>query len=817
LLPYAQGSLDLTPEEITYLQGKPVLVFVAQDQYPPFEYRNSTNGSEGFSIDLALWIGAQLGIPVRIDHANAAEAQRRVLAGEADALTTLAYSDALAGQFAFSRPYLKVPAYAFVRSDRADLQSLTDLHGLRVAIKRGDTAADALAEAKVDVVPVLTDTPTQAVDAVLDYQADAVVSEEPVVWSHLYNFRSGRNQELQRLGPPLYVEEHSLATSFREPVLADILDKAVDAAQRRGVLAELEDRWLGSRHPENPAFAGLMRYYPYLLGASGLLLVVALLSWFWNYRLHELVARRTKALAQSEDRFATSFKACPDPTLITRLRDGVICEVNDSFCRNFGYHREDVLHRSTLELDFWLDAADRARMVDLLKQNGYVNAFETPVRRRDGTIFLAQISARTVTLAGELHVIGVVRDVTAEKEAASELRRAKEEAEAANRAKSAFLANMSHEIRTPLNGVIGYASLLSSTQLNLEQRENLDVIRQSGEHLLALIDDLLDFSKIEAGRMELDAVSFSPAQLLGDVVELMILKARSKHLQLACEFGEDIPEWVVGDLGKTRQILLNLLNNAIKFTPRGHITARLFVEAASDHEVLLRFVVQDSGIGIVPALQEKLFQPFTQADSSTTRQYGGTGLGLAICKRLAELMGGRIAFESQPAHGSTFWFTARYSLTKTVAEDDLAEASERSSPTPFPLFRGRVLVVDDDISSRQLAEKILRRFGCQIESVDDGVKALEALAARKFDLVLLDCKMPSLDGFTIAREIRRRLAGSPRLTIVAMTAYATEENRRHCDEAGMDDFLPKPFKSRHIAALLEKWLSASESVTGLRS
>jgi PAS domain S-box-containing protein len=806
----AHGGIELTPQERAYLQNKRMLVFVAEDQYPPFEYRNAANGTEGYSVDLVLWLGAQLGIPVRIDHASSAEAQRRVLDGQADALTGLSYSDTLAEQFVFSRPYLKTPAYLFVRSDRPDLQNAQDLKGLRIAIKRDSNAADYLAQFDDLAAPLLTDTYTQAVDAVLDYQVDGVISEEPVVWSHLTNFRSGRINDLKRVGPPLYVDEHSLATSFRQPILAVILDKGVAEAQKRGVLAQLEEHWLGSRHPGNPALADFLRYYPYLLGTSVVLLLVALLSWYWNYRLRELVARRTRALALSEERFAASFKACPDPMLITRISDGTILEVNERFCRDFGYRREDIRHHTTVAVGCWVDAEDRARFARALQEKGYVVGYEAQVRRSDGAVFLAQISARVVTLDGEPYGISVVRDVTTEKEAAAELRRAKEEAEAANRAKSAFLANMSHEIRTPLNGVIGYASLLASTTLNPEQRENLDIIHQSGEHLLLLIDDLLDFSKIEAGRMELDGVPFSPAQVLDDVLDLMLLKARAKHLQLTCEYGDGIPDWIVGDLGKTRQILLNLLNNAIKFTPQGRITARLAVEATSDTEVLLRFTVQDTGIGIAPALHEKLFQPFTQADTSTTRQYGGTGLGLAICKRLAELMGGRIALESQPGVGSNFWFTARYTLTKTATPDETPKSKKRPSGTPFPLFRGHVLVVDADNAGRQFVEKILRRIGCRVLGVEDGAKALEALARQPCAMVLIDCPQPVSDSFDTVREIRLRFPGTPSTTIVALTADPSPEYRRRCEQNGIDDLLLKPFTSAQIAALMNQWLPVRE-------
>jgi PAS domain S-box-containing protein len=811
IVPGARGEITLTPEEQAYLQQKKVLVVVTQDNYPPVEFLDSRGHLQGLSIALVQWMAAQLGVKLQLKTVPYVEAWQQVRDGRADLITSLLYNDERTDGFSFSRPYLRVPVYMYVRAERQELRSPPDLRGLRVAMKRGGYAMEFLRQAGVPVVPVFTETSAEAVDAVLDRRADAVLEDEPVVMYYLEHFRTADNPELVRTGPPLYVDELAMATSLNDLMLAGIVDKAVAEAQRQGALEQWQDQWVGVREPGGQA--ELARYYFYLLAISVVLLVVVLLSWYGNYRLRVLVNRRTQALAQSEERFSSAFQVCPEPMILTRLRDGHIREANDSFCRTFGYNRAETLGRTTVDIGLWLEMEERERFVNELQTALRMANFETVLRRGDGNVFIAQVASQIFTLEGELFAIGVIRDVTAEKEAGVELRRSKEAAEAANRAKSVFLANMSHEIRTPLNGVIGYASLLNSTTLDTEQRECLDVIRQSGEHLLALIDDLLDFSKIEAGRMELEAVPFSPELMLRETVEFMLLKARAKRLQLACEVGPEVPEMVVGDLAKTRQILFNLLNNAIKFTPRGQITARLELEAAAEREVLLRFTVADTGIGIPPATQQKLFQPFTQADSSTTRQYGGSGLGLAICKRLAELMGGRIALDSSPGEGSTFWFTARYALAvgdqSPIAVLDTEE--EIMSAAPFPLFHGSVLVVDDNPVNRKLAERIVRKLGCQVTGVESGAKALEALGQRRYALVFMDCQMSGMDGFVTSREIRRRFTGAESPVIVALTAFASEENRAKCREAGMDDFVPKPFKTAQLAGILQKWLHERES------
>jgi len=810
----AAPPFPLTAQEQAYLKSKREIVVVAQNQFPPFEFHDPNGASLGLSIDLSRWISAQLGVPIRLEHAALAGTGKRVQEHQADVATDLRSNGQDRKNFIFTRPFIQAPTYVYVRADRTDLQSIEDLKGLRVAIQRGSQAGDYLTAQGIDFIPVPTDTATQAADSVLDHEADAALAAEPVVTYHLTQFRSHRVDELERLPPPLFVDDISYAVNADDPILAGLLDKAVGEAQKRGVLAQLEEKWLGTRRPEDTTFTWLTQHYLVVVGSVGGLAAIALISWYWNYRLRQLVARRTRALALSEERFASSFRACPDPMILTRVRDGCIREVNDSFCREYGFRREDILDRTTLEIEFWLDPLDRDRLVNTVRDHQFIKDFETYMRRGDGTVFLAHIAAQILTVEGEDFTIGVTRDVTAEKEAANELRRNKDAAEAANRAKSAFLANMSHEIRTPLNGVIGYASLLSSTELSGEQQECLDIIRQSGEHLLALIDDLLDFSKIEAGRMELDAVPFNPSHVLDEVVELMLLKARAKGLKLSTHSAPEVPAWVVGDLGKTRQILLNLLNNAVKFTPRGSISASVAVEAAGEKEVLLRFTLKDTGIGIDPVSQEKLFHPFTQADSSTTRQYGGTGLGLAISKRLAELMGGRITMESSQGVGSTFWFTARYTLAANYVAPGRSDGEEELfSASPFPPQRGQVLVVDDNSANRRLAVKILKKLGCTVTDLDDGAKVLKALENRSVALLFLDCQMPGLDGFTLTSEIRRRFPGPPRLPIVALTAYASEENRQRCAEAGMDDFVSKPFKATHLAAILDKWLPAPENAT----
>lgn len=502
-----------------------------------------------------------------------------------------------------------------------------------------------------------------------------------------------------------------------------------------------------------------------------------------------------KTLAESEERFRALSEAAFGGIIIHDR--GRILACNKGLSEMTGFSYQELIGMDGLQLI----APESLATVLHNIQTGYDQRYEVKGVRKDGTVYPLAIKGKNVTYKGAVARVIEFIDITEQKQVEEELLAAKLAAESASRAKSEFLANLSHEIRTPMNGIIGMTQLLQFTALTGDQKEYLEAISVSGNTLLTLIDDILDLSKIEADRVNLDVVSFSLRGCISELVSAQRARINSKGLACRISIPSNLPDMLLGDSFRIKQVLLNLLGNAIKFTEKGEITLSVEVVERLDTELLLDITVQDTGIGIPQELQEHIFEPFSQADSSITRRFGGTGLGLTISRRLAELMGGSISLTSAEGAGATFCLRLPLQISSTAPEPP-----SRPYISPLPIWTGRslkILLAEDNQLNSDITQAMLKKMGHQTVAVSNGKSALDAIRAEPFDLVLMDIKMPVMNGDEALCIIREQESGSGRhLPVVALTAYALKGDREKYLAMGFDGYLAKPVITRELAAEL---------------
>ncbi|CAA7617104.1 putative Histidine kinase [Magnetospirillum sp. SS-4] len=515
---------------------------------------------------------------------------------------------------------------------------------------------------------------------------------------------------------------------------------------------------------------------------------------------------------EAEETLKRFFEAAPLPMVLTRLSDTMVLRVNRRASELFDHSDLSADALSARTLDRYTGPDARARFLEALKEGGFVEGFEVRLITDYGETIWAMLSGQIIDADQQRCVLVGINDITDRKRAEEELVQAKDVAESATRAKSSFLATMSHEIRTPMNGVVGMLDILGTTRLNPDQKGMVGIIQDSAQTLLAIINDILDLSKIEAGKLVLENIAFSIRDTAESCIRLLRTRAMEKGLTLAWEAEPGIADQMMGDPVRMRQILLNLLGNAVKFTESGAVTARISQPERSGGRVRLRIEVNDSGIGLTPEQTERLFEPFSQADASTTRRFGGTGLGLSICRRLVAMMGGDIGVDSEFGRGSTFWVEIPLDETGDDAPPSSAGrtvTARSAKPAPDTL----ILVAEDNPTNRMVIGRQLAHLGYAFDMVEDGEAAWTALRAKHYSLLLTDCFMPVLDGYRLASRIREAEGPAPerRLPIVALTANALEGDDQACFRAGMDDYLSKPVTMDRLGAVLAARLGGGEA------
>lgn len=794
-------SASLSERDLDYLSKKKEIVFVSQPSYAPFEFTVKHQLS-GMNVELAQWMAADMGFKVRFETAPLKEAMEMLRTGEADAMTSLFFSDERDGEFDFSNTIKRSPVTLYIRSDQTDIFNLYDLEDRKVAIMASSRAMEILQHRGIRCEIKFMPTIQECVELVITGQADAMIGNELVTQHYLYSSGQG---DLKIAGDPLFTARLSMAVANGNRDLLNLLNKGITHAQDSGTLNRIQAKWLGSDYARRTLSVRTMLMTA--SAASTFVAIIIALILLWNRKLQRKVEIRTRQFSESEERLRQIFENSPDAVFVVD-RDGHIISANSRACESVKMKKQKLLTQRIHDLT----PSEYSSVVD----DNMDQWFNGEIEQCEGLSMASDGSINPIEMTGGLQHIGGnqvlqlhVRDITLRKEAEEKIHaarqmaeEAKEMAEDASQAKSEFLANMSHEIRTPLNGIVGMAQLIADTELNSEQNNCIETILQSTSGLLNIINHVLDISKIEAGQMDVREGTFSLREICENLFYMFHPQADQAGVTLKCECQDNVPLYLLGDEGLIEQVLINLLGNALKFTHNGSVTLNIECHKIKRGGAELYFQIIDTGIGINKETQATIFDKFTQADGTAKRLYGGSGLGLAICKQLIELMGGKIGLISSTGNGSTFFFN----LTLAQASSPASIKEPESQKTKLMKRTGvKVLLVEDNKVNQKVAIAILKKAGCLVDAADNGQDAIQQIRRDTYDVVLMDCQMPIMDGFEATAKIRTMDEPTCSIPIIALTAHAMKDDRQKCLDGGMDDYIPKPVNRQALIDLINKY------------
>jgi PAS domain S-box-containing protein len=788
--------------------------------YPPLATVTPQGTADGYSVELLRATVRAMGHNVTFKVGPWHRIKQQLADGKLDVLPLVGRTPEREPIYDFTFPYFSLHGIVMVRKNDTRIHSVTDLRGKTVVVMRGDNAEEFVRRKAITDSIVTTDTVEQALTQLSQGQYDAVVV------THLVGLRLTRQLALNnRIRPvanlELYRQDFSFAVREGNKELLAFLNEGLALVMADGIQYRLAQKWMPDTVPQ-PNY-----WRPVLLSVLLSALVIGSLAWLWLRSLQKMVGLRTRELKESRERLALAVEASSLGIWDINLKTGA-AHYTDYLCTMLGYDSNELLPR----WEEWQAIIHPDDLPPLLKQlddckhnpkDSYLMTIR--LRAKDGSWRWIESRGRAIKHYGDkwLRITGTLLDITERRKVEEELVLYKEHleeevqqrtvdlvlardaAEAANIAKSTFIATMSHELRTPLNAILGFSELMTqNVNTTASQKETLNIINRSGEHLLSMINAVLDISKIEAGRLELTIQAFDLIKLLHEIGDMVKVRAAHKQLSFRLEIASDMPRYIKADAGKLRQVLINLLGNAIKFTQQGGVILRVNTQLPSPAAMtLLAIDVVDSGIGIPADQQAALFKPFSQL-AQKNLQIEGTGLGLAISKSLVELMGGRINVNSIFRVGSTF----KIELPVPVASvDDLTVEESgyqvRSIAPNQPAWR--LLVVDDNPDNRLLLVTLLTSVGFTVREVENGQEALSLFKQWQPDLIWMDMRMPVMDGYEAARRIRQ-LPGGDTVKIIAITASAFIEQHESIIKAGCDAIVHKPFHAPEIFAVLTRYL-----------